>query len=198
MTMRTLAKTLLLTSLLVPVAAYAVEDFPALDQGALMDVARKNDLVGTALKNKEVDARPALPGEIVITFIKGQGVENRSKPAEEGDWVVRNRCDETGNEEVLVKAKYFPQKYGKAISSSDASGYSAFKPKSSEMNYFIVPDEWGAFNFKAPWGDTVVALPGDAIVQVDADESDVYRVPGPAFECSYEVVVPARIVTAQR
>ncbi|WP_202033693.1 hypothetical protein [Agrobacterium larrymoorei] len=198
MTMLTLSKTLLLTSFLLPATAYAVEDFPALDQVALMSVAKKSDLVGTATKTKEVDARPALPGEIVITFIKGQGVEKRSKPAEEGDWVVRNRCEETGNEEVLVKARYFPKSYGEPVSPSTVSGYMAFKPKSGEMNYFIVPEEWGAFNFKAPTGDTMLAMPGDAIVQVSSDEAETYRVAGPAFECTYDVVVPAKMVTALR
>lgn len=198
MTMLTLAKTLLMTSFLLPAAAYAIEDFPALDQVALMDVAKKGDLVGTATKTKEVDARPALPGEIVITFIKGQGVEKRSKPAEEGDWVVRNRCEETGNEEVLVKARYFPKSYGEPISPSTTSGYMTFKPKSTELKYFIVPEEWGAFNFKAPSGDMMVALPGDAIVQVSSDESETYRVPGAAFDCTYDVVVPAKMVTALR
>lgn len=198
MTVLTLAKTLLCVSLLLPVTAQAIEEFPARDQIALMGVAKKGDLVGKAKKTREVDARPAMPGEIVITFIKGQGVETRSKPAEEGDWVVRNRCEETGNEEILVKAKNFPQRYGEPLSDSDRSGYRAFKPKSAEMDYFIVPDEWGAFNFKAPWGETMVALPGDAIVQVPSDESDTYRVARPAFECTYEIVVPAKMVTAQR
>lgn len=43
-----------------------------------------------------MDARPARPGEVVVTVIAGEE-ETRSKPAVAGDWVVRNRCPETGN-----------------------------------------------------------------------------------------------------
>ena len=50
------------------------------------------------MSTKPVDARPARPGEIVVTLIKDEGHETRSRPAEAGDMVVRNRCPETGNE----------------------------------------------------------------------------------------------------
>src|SRR3954454_3724578 len=65
---------------------------------------------GIAEKTKIVDARPAMAGEVVVTLIKGEGVETRSKPAEAGDMVVRNRCEETGNEQYLVKAATFPKR----------------------------------------------------------------------------------------
>ncbi|KAA3511717.1 hypothetical protein CPJ18_10490 [Agrobacterium rosae] len=159
-----------------------------------MAEVKKVDRVGVARKTKEVDARPASPGEIVITYIKGQGVETRSKPAEQGDWVVRNRCEETGNEEILVKARNFSDRYGEPLSAADAAGYRAFKPKGNNMSYFIVTDEIGPFNFRAPWDETMVALPGDAIVQVQTDESDTYRVAAAAFQCTYEIVDPAKFV----
>lgn len=186
-------KTLLLVQLIFPIAAFASEDVPRKDQIALMDEFKKIDMVGVARKTKDVDARPASPGEIVITYIRGQGVETRSKPAE-GDWVVRNRCEETGNEEILVKKRNFSDRYGEPLSQADAAGYRAFKPKGSEMNYFIVTDEIGPFNFRAPWDETMVALPGDAIVQVQTDESDTYRVAAAAFQCTYEIVNPAKFI----
>ena len=187
-------KTLLLGLLLFPIAAFASEDVPRKDQIALMDEFKKIDMVGVARKTKDVDARPASPGEIVITYIRGQGVETRSKPAEDGDWVVRNRCEETGNEEILVKKRNFSDRYGEPLSQADATGYRAFKPKGSDMNYFIVTDEIGPFNFRAPWDETMVALPGDAIVQVQTDESDTYRVAAAAFQCTYEIVNPAKFI----
>ncbi|SCX11539.1 hypothetical protein DSM25558_1507 [Agrobacterium sp. DSM 25558] len=186
------SRTLLLLPLLFPSTAFAIEDVPRKDQIALMAEVKKVDRVGVARKTKEVDARPASPGEIVITYIKGQGVETRSKPAEEGDWVVRNRCEETGNEEILVKARNFSERYGEPLSAADAAGYRAFKPKGNNMSYFIVTDEIGPFNFRAPWDETMVALPGDAIVQVQTDESDTYRVAAAAFQCTYEIVDPAK------
>ncbi|WP_197710897.1 hypothetical protein RMS29_020965 [Agrobacterium rosae] len=188
------SRTLFLLPLLFPLTAFAIEDVPRKDQIALMAEVKKVDRVGVARKTKEVDARPASPGEIVITYIKGQGVETRSKPAEQGDWVVRNRCEETGNEEILVKARNFSDRYGEPLSAADAAGYRAFKPKGNNMSYFIVTDEIGPFNFRAPWDETMVALPGDAIVQVQTDESDTYRVAAAAFQCTYEIVDPAKFV----
>ena len=190
----TLLKKLFLISVLFPAVAFAVEDVPRKDQIELMAQAKRSHLVGIARKTKEVDARPASPGEIVITFIKGQGVETRSKPAEKGDWVVRNRCEETGNEEILVKARNFSTRYGEPLSDANAAGYSAFKPKGVEMSYFIVTDDIGPFNFRAPWDEPMVALPGDAIVQVPTDESDTYRVAEAAFHCTYEIINPAKVI----
>lgn len=188
------SRKLILIPLLVPVAAVAFDEVPRKDQIAMMAEIKKTDMVGVARKTKEVDARPASPGEIVITFIKGQGVETRSKPAEEGDWVVRNRCEETGNEEILVKARNFANRYGEPLTEPNAAGYRAFKPKGSDMRYFIVSDDIGPFNFKAPWDETMVALPGDAIVQMENDESETYRVAAAAFQCTYEIVDPPKIV----
>jgi hypothetical protein len=187
-------KILLLIQLVFPVAAFASEDIPRKDQIALMDEFKSMDMVGVARKTKEVDARPASLGEIVITYIRGQGVETRSKPAEDGDWVVRNRCEETGNEEILVKKRNFSDRYGEPLSQPDAAGYRAFKPAGADMSYFIVTDEIGPFNFRAPWGETMVALPGDAIVQVQTDESDTYRVAAAAFRCTYDIVNPAKFI----
>lgn len=188
------SKTLISMSLLFPLVAYASEDLPSRDQIALMAQIKKSDMAGVARKTRDVDARPASPGEIVITYIKGQGVETRSRPAEKGDWVVRNRCEETGNEEILVKARNFSDRYGEPLSEADPAGYRAFRPKGKNMSYFIVSDEIGPFNFRAPWNEMMIALPGDAIVQVEADESDTYRVAAEAFRCTYEIVNPPRMI----
>jgi hypothetical protein len=59
------------------------------------------------------------------------------------------------------------------------------------MNYFIVGEPAGAFTFTAPWGEAMVARPGDAIVRNPADPADTYRVAAASFSCSYEVVVEA-------
>ena len=46
-----------------------------------------------------------------MSVIAGEGKETQSRPAEPGDWVVRNRCPETGNEQYLVKAAKFEGRY---------------------------------------------------------------------------------------
>lgn len=144
--------------------------------------------VGVARKTKPVDARPARPGEIVVTVIQSEGVETRSKPAEAGDWVVRNRCPETGNETYLVKAATFAARYGEPRGPADADGWREFHPTGRDMRYYFVTDREGDFTFTAPWGETMVAKPGDAIIQTPGDEKDTYRVAAKSFACSYEIV----------
>jgi hypothetical protein len=161
------------------------------DQVKLMEEMKSQGKTGTAKKTKQVDARPANLGEIVITMIKGEGVETKSKPAEDGDWVVRNRCPETGNEEILIKAAKFPDRYGKPLGEADSRGYRPFQPKGGEMNYFIVPETMGGFSFTAPWGEKMIAKPGDAIVQIPTDSSDTYRIAAASFACTYEITKPA-------
>ncbi|MGN6535296.1 MAG: hypothetical protein ACTHKQ_06125 [Mesorhizobium sp.] len=162
------------------------------DQVALFEAMAKAGHTGVAHKTTEVDARPAVVGEIVVTVIEGEGVETRSKPAQAGDWVVRNRCPATGNEEILVKAAKFPTRYGEPLSEPDAQGYRTFRPLGTDMGYFLVSDEIGDFAFTAPWGERMVAKVGDAIVQTPSDKADTYRIAAASFDCTYEVVTPAK------
>lgn len=147
---------------------------------------------GLARKSKPVDARPAKEGEIVVTLIKGEGVETRSPPAKAGDRVVRNRCPETGNEEILVKAYKFAERYdGPAATGAD--GWAEYRPRGVDMNFIIVPPREKPFRFKAPWGEAMVAKPGDIIVQDPANPKDTYRIAKAAFVCTYEILrEPAR------
>jgi hypothetical protein len=170
----------------------ALESLPVKDRTALFSDAVAAGRTGTARKTRPVDARPAVAGEVVVTIIANEGIETRSKPAKEGDWVVRNRCEETGNEEFLVTAEKFPTRYGEAMSEPDANGYREFHPKGSEMNYFLVSAQEGEFAMEAPWGEMQRFRPGDAVVQVPGDPNDTYRVQGQAFACTYEILKPAK------
>lgn len=49
------------------------------------------------------------------------------------------------------------------------------------------------FSFKAPWGEDMIAKPGDALVQTPSDKADTYRVAGASFACTYEITTaPAK------
>src|SRR5262245_15940559 len=168
--------------------AGAETTLPTKDVVAQFAEAVAQHRVGIARKTKPVDARPAKPGEIVVTVIKGEGVETRSKPAETGDWVVRNRCPATGNERYLVKAAKFASRYGEPQGPADAEGWREFRPQGTDMRYFIVAGADGAFSFTAPWGEAMVVKPGDAIVETPGDEKDTYRVAADSFACTYEIV----------
>jgi hypothetical protein len=159
-----------------------------MDINALFEDALSEGRVGVARKSQPVDVRPAVPGEVVVTMIAGEGKETHSRPAIAGDMVVRNRCEPTGNEEYLVGADTFAERYDGPLGSQDASGWSPYRPRGGDLLYFVVRDKDGAFSFTAPWGEEMVARPGDAIVRDPADPSDSYRVAAAAFECTYEVI----------
>jgi hypothetical protein len=144
--------------------------------------------VGLARKSKAVDVRPAKPGEVIVTTIKGEGKETQSPPAKSGDMVVRNRCPETGNEQILVSAAAFGKRYEGPIAAPDADGWSPYRPRGVQMRFVAVTEHDGSFNFVAPWGERMVARPGDLIVQDPNDQKDTYRVAKAAFACTYEVL----------
>lgn len=143
---------------------------------------------GIAEKTKLVDARPGIVGEVVVTLIKGEGVETKSKPAEAGDMVVRNRCEETGNEQYLVKAATFQKRYGGPQSEADKDGWRAYKPTGAPTRYVVLKAEEGPYSFKAPWGEQQIAKPGDVIAQDPNNPADTYRIAAAAFRCTYAVV----------
>ena len=165
---------------------------PLRDVYALFAQAEGEGRVGIARKSKSVDARPAHPGEVVVTHILGEGVETRSKPAAPGDWVVRNRCPATGNEEYLVRAETFAQRYEGPLSEPDGKGWREFRPRGPQMRYFTLSEAEGTFRLTAPWGEPMRAQPGDAIVQDPKKPSDTYRVAAAAFACTYEILTPPR------
>jgi hypothetical protein len=164
------------------------DSLPVRDAHALFAAAEAAGRVGTARKTKPVDARPARAGEVVVTHIADEGKETQSKPAETGDWVVRNRCPETGNETYLVKAETFAERYEGPLGAADTAGWSPYRPRGPEMRYLVVRPEDGAFAFIAPWGEKMVAKPGDVIVRNPADAKDTYRVAVASFACTYEIV----------
>jgi hypothetical protein len=142
---------------------------------------------GLARKTKPVDVRPATPGEVIVTTIKGEGKETQSRPAQLGDMVVRNRCPETGNEEILVVADSFSRRYEGPIGSG-TDGWLPYRPRGIQMRFVVVAEQDGQFSFIAPWGEKMVARPGDAIVQDPDNTKDTYRIAKAAFACTYEIV----------
>jgi hypothetical protein len=151
---------------------------------------RAQDARGTGLarKSSPVDVRPTKPGEVIVTMIKGEGKETQSPPAKSGDMVVRNRCPETGNEQILVPAASFLQRYEGPIGATDADGWSPYRPRGVQMRFVVVTEQDGSFDFIAPWGERMVARPGDLIVQDVNNSNDTYRVAKAAFACTYEIL----------
>jgi hypothetical protein len=171
--------------------AWAVPAVAETDVQAIFDQAERDGRVGVARKTMAVDVRPAEPGEVVVTVIAGEGKETESPPAQPGDMVVRNRCPATGNEEILVTAAKFAERYEGPIGAAGADGWQPYRPRGVEMRYLVVREADGSFTFTAPWGEPMSARPGDAIVRSPADPADTYRIAAAAFACTYEILQPA-------
>jgi len=105
-----------------------------------------------------------------------------------GDMVVRNRCPETGNEQILVRAATFAQRYEGPVGPPDRDGWLPYRPRGVQMRFVVVSEHDGSFDFIAPWGERMVARPGDSIVQDLNNRKDIYRVAKAAFACTYEVL----------
>ena len=155
---------------------------------ALVDKAEAAGLVRTAKKTKPVDARPAKPGEVVVTVIAGEGKETQSRPARPGDWVVRNRCQATGNEEYLVDGAKFAGRYQRTGAPPGPDGWQEHRPVGKAMRFMVLTPAHGEFAFTAPWGERMVAKPGHAIVQDPENPGDTYRVAAASFGFTCEIV----------
>ena len=177
----------MVAALLVWVAQAAAQ----IDVQAMFDQAERDARVGIARKSRPVDVRRADPGEVVVTIIAGEGKETQSPPAQRGDMVVRNRCPGTGNEEILVSSAKFAERYEGPIGPMDAAGWEPYRPRGIKMRYFVVRETDGTFTFTAPWGEPMVARPGDAVVRNPDDPTDTYRIAAAAFSCTYEILQPA-------
>lgn len=169
----------------------ASEPIAQADIHSMFTEAQQEGRVGLARKSRLVNARPARPGEVIVTMIAGEGQETTSPPAQAGDMVVRNRCPETGNEEILVTAGKFAERYEGPIGHTGTGGWQSYRPRGNEMSYFLVREEDGTFRFMAPWGESMVARPGDTIVRDPTKPDDTYRIAAAAFACTYEILDPA-------
>lgn len=161
-----------------------------IDIRALFEDMREDGKTGLASKTRSVDARPAQTGEIVVTIVSGR-IETTSPPANNEDMVVRNRCETTGNEEILVRKDKFAERYEGPHTSPNEQGWAEYRPVGKKMAYFVVPPDQAPFSFVAPWGEAMPAEPGDYIVQDPTDPADTYRIERNAFQCTYKVLIPA-------
>jgi len=150
--------------------------------------AAEEGRVGLARKVKPIEARPARPGEVVVTVIEGEGQETRSRPAREGDWVVWARHAERSHEQYLVGGETFSRRYEPTGEAAAEEGWRGFAPRAAPRRFVVVRPEDGTFAFEAPWGEPMVARPGDVILQDPEDERDIYRVERTSFHITYEVV----------
>ena len=158
----------------------------SIDVIAYFESARAEGRDGIARKTRAVDVRPSKP-EVIVTTIKGEGKETQSAPAKPGDMVVRNRCPETGNEEILVAAGNFAKRYE---GQSEAPGLTVGCPivrKACQCALSSYARSMARSHSLHAMGEKMMARPGDVIVQDVGNAKDTYRIQKTAFACTYEV-----------
>jgi hypothetical protein len=129
----------------------------------------------------EVVARPAVPGEVIVTMTAdGKETENTAK---DGDVVVRN-CTRAAEEYILSAAK-LAGRY-EAIDGDAPDGFKRFKAKGEIDAIVFRAADFGVaspFYFMAPWGEPMPAKDGDTIGTID--DTEVYRIAAKEFGETY-------------
>jgi hypothetical protein len=150
-----------------------------------MDVATKFAEAQRAEKvqlyRKAVQARirPAIPSEVVETVI--DGVRETVNTAQPGDYVV---CGAKG-EHYIIKAETLADRYGAPIGAPDEAGYRLY-PAQGIFYGFCYDGE--PFKFVAPWGEEMIANPGDYIGINALGSNEYCRIEKNAFAATYVAV----------
>jgi hypothetical protein len=84
------------------------------------------------------------------------GADAMAQQAKAGDWVLRNRCPDTGNEEYLVAADKVAERYT-AAGSGQSDGWQAFTPRGKALRFLILSAAEAPFEFMA-CGQSVVPM----------------------------------------
>ena len=164
-----------------------------MDIHALFENAERDGRVGIARKSQPVDARPAVPGEVVVTIIADEGKETQSRPPTAGDMVVRNRCEATGNEEYLVSAGTFAERYEGPLGPEDAHGWQAYRPRGTDNALRGPPDGGRLILVHRSLGRGDGGEAGRCYRPQPRRPHDTYRVAAASFECTYEILEPPRM-----
>ena len=88
----------------------------------------------------------------------------------------------------LYRLRPFPEDTEGPIGAADAKGWLPYRPRGVRMRFVVVAEQDGMFAFTAPWGERMVAHPGDAIVQDPDNPKDTYRIAKDVFTCTYEIL----------
>ncbi len=135
-------------------------------------------------KFTQVDARPAVPGEVVETHTS-DGKETVNTAAE-GDYVLRNLTE--AGELYILSGKKLAARYKLAPSESLAG-----RPNPAEpwQRYQATGECQGVeyrgpdIEFEASWGENMVLKTGDMIVTPLPQKGEVYRIAAKEFGETY-------------
>lgn len=124
-----------------------------------------------------VKARPAVPGEKVITKLSDGHIETENPNIKQGDMLITNP---TGEQYVIGKTK-FEEKY---YSTPDKNGF--YRPKPSPQKFLYLPED---IVFVASWGEDQHMRTGSFINITNLDK-DIYGIGREEFLKTYHQCTP--------
>lgn len=164
----------------------AVDSFPVAEETVLRIVLPIiRDKGADYRKFRKVHARPAVPGEVVIS-VTDTGAETRNT-ASSGDMVVRNLTE--AREEYIVKQATFSTLYNKVEPIDDS--WELYDPIGKVRAIEISTDlrdllrVGKEFLIMAPWGAEQVCREGDLFVAPLPNLEKVYRIARSEFDQTY-------------
>jgi hypothetical protein len=140
----------------------------ALDRNKVRFYRKKPDII--------VRIRPAVPGEVVETWIDGE--RETVNTARAGDHVVRG----LKGEQIVIAGEGLAGLYGSALSGPDAQGFCEHAAKGA-IHAFVYEGE--PDQFVAPWGELMIVKPGDYIGTPEIGSNRFWRVERASFLATY-------------
>lgn len=136
-------------------------------------------------KFTQVDARRAVPGEVIVTHTSdGKETENTAK---DGDFVIRNHTG--AREEYLIPQSKFDTRYERLGAASEP-GWDLCKAKGRcQAIVYKGPDT----QFIAAWGEPMRLRDGDLICTPLPQKGEVYRIAAKEFDETYQPVWDERV-----
>lgn len=130
-------------------------------------------------KFTEVDARPAVPGEVIETFTSdGKETQNTAK---KGEWIIRNRTE--AKEEYILSDEKLRKRY--IVRSLLVNGWYTFKAKGEcQAIVFDGPEDT---QFEASWGEAMTLKKEDLLVAPLPDKNEIYRIAAKEFTETYRL-----------
>lgn len=148
---------------------------------ALFDQIRTNAVYQ---KTGVMLARPAQPGETVITIVAGR-IETL-KPTFVGDWVIKNITVNSSAEQYPISGDKFATRYTRSEEVLIADGFTWFKvaAKGQITGGFYSGE---TVKFEAPWGEDMILQDGDFLGRPYPEDTpnDIYRVAREEFFQTY-------------
>jgi hypothetical protein len=146
------------------------------DIAAKFDEALRADRVRLYTKVGEFDIRPAVSGEQVESVIDGE--HETVNTAHPGDFVVHG----VKGEQYIITADTLRARYGEPLTAPDPAGYRRY-PVKGKLYAFRYNGE--PIKFVAPWGEEMIANPGDYIGTHAIGSNQYWRVEKTIFAATY-------------